>query len=419
MSKWQWIFRQLGNRLWLRSSMFCLLAVATALFALVVKDYIPDGVSRKIGADAVGKILEIIANSMLVVTTFSLSTMVAAFSAATANVTPRATQLLLNDRTTQNTLSIFIGAFLFSLVSIIALSMGVYGESGRLVLFVVTLVVIALIVGVLLRWMSYLSTLGRVKETIDMVEKVTSQALAERIDSPFLGGVELKKYNPKSSHYPVHLGKIGYIEYIDVGALSKLAEEANATFYLQDVPGAFNNGNDPVLYSTVHLDEEKVMDVSGLFSIGDSRSFEQDPRFGLIVLSEIASRALSPAVNDAGTAIDILGTSARILAPWVERAAPDIEPIYKNIHVPSLNLTDLFEDIFMPIARDGASNMQVGILMQKALLSLSQKGDKEVKDVVAKMSKIAMDYADKKLVLPEEKERVKSLSVECIKLAKK
>jgi uncharacterized membrane protein len=28
------------------------------------------------------------------------------------------------------------------------------------------------------------------------------------------------------------------------------------------------------------------------------RYFEEDPRFGLITLSEIASRALSPAVND-------------------------------------------------------------------------------------------------------------------------
>jgi uncharacterized membrane protein len=34
------------------------------------------------------------------------------------------------------------------------------------------------------------------------------------------------------------------------------------------------------------------------FVIGNMRYFHEDPRFGLITLSEIASRALSPAVND-------------------------------------------------------------------------------------------------------------------------
>ncbi|MCI1114058.1 DUF2254 domain-containing protein, partial [Stenotrophomonas maltophilia] len=55
------------------------------------------------------------------------------------------------------------------------------------------------------------------------------------------------------------------------------------------------------------------------FSIGDERSYDQDPRFGLAVMAEIASRALSPAVNDSGTAIDVIGRLVRVLACWAER----------------------------------------------------------------------------------------------------
>ena len=92
-SRLQWLLLQLGRKLWVRASLFSVLAVGTAFVALLAKPYIPDDLQTKIGADAVDNILGIIASSMLAVTTFSLRTMVSAYSAATSNVTPRATKL--------------------------------------------------------------------------------------------------------------------------------------------------------------------------------------------------------------------------------------------------------------------------------------------------------------------------------------
>lgn len=73
---------------------------------------IPESVSVKVGAEAVDNILNILASSMLAVTTFSLSIMVTAYGSATTNVTPRATRLVVEDVTTQNVLATFIGSFL-------------------------------------------------------------------------------------------------------------------------------------------------------------------------------------------------------------------------------------------------------------------------------------------------------------------
>lgn len=418
MSKWQWILKQFGSRLWVRSSLFCVAAVITALLALVFKDYIPEDVSRKVGAEAVDSILHIIASSMLAVTTFSLSTMVAAYSAATSNVTPRSTQLLLQDSTAQNALSVFIGAFLYSLVGIIALRMEVYGDSGRLILFIVTIAVIVLIVGVLLQWINYLSRLGRVGETIDMVEKATARAIRQRLGVPFLGGVEMNDYTPRQGHHPACCGQIGYIQHIDIGKLARLAEKLNATFYLMMTTGSFNDGVKPLLYSTVKLDEESLPDACDAYSIGDNRSFEQDPRFGLIVLGEVASRALSPAVNDAGTAIDVIGTSMRLLAPWVMHDAPPPEPVYPNIHIPSMKTADLFDDVFAPLARDGAANVQIGIRVQKALMSLALMGHEDAHKQAVRLSRYAWEYAKNALVLDVDKEAISSLVKELEKQAK-
>lgn len=216
MPKWQWILRHFKGKLWLRATVFCGVGIFTALIAFFVKDYIPEDISRKVGADAVGTILNILASSMLAVTIFSLSTMVAAYAAASSSTTPRATRLLLEDSTAQNALSVFIGSFLYSLVGIIALNMGIYGNGGRLVLFVMTLGVIFIITAMLLKWIDHLSRLGRVGETIDLVEKAAARAIKQRLKRPYLGGTQLKKYEKSPSHYAITHPQIGYVQHIDM-----------------------------------------------------------------------------------------------------------------------------------------------------------------------------------------------------------
>ena len=71
----------------------------------------------------------------------------------------------------------------------------------------------------------------------------------------------------------------------------------------------------------------------------ESRTYDQDPRFGLTVLTEIAERALLPAVNDPGTAIDILGRSVRLLSACAD--AREVALDFPRVWVPALAVEDL------------------------------------------------------------------------------
>jgi uncharacterized membrane protein len=107
--------------------------------------------------------------------------------------------------------------------------------------------------------------------------------------------------------------------------------------------------------------------------------FAHDPRFGLVVLSEIASRALSPAVNDPGTAIDIIGTLVRLFVHWSapqqQEPEPATAPECDRIFVPELSVADMFDDAFNGIARDGAGLLEVQVRLQKALQTLAARDD--------------------------------------------
>ncbi|KGT35882.1 hypothetical protein HC02_00590, partial [Vibrio parahaemolyticus] len=142
-SKWQWLLKQMTRKLWVRTSLFALLAVVTALISIVLNKFITLPPTINVSNELLNNILNILATSMLAVTTFSLNIMVSAYSAASAGVTPRATKLLMEDSTTQNALATFLGSFLFSLVGIIALGIGAYHEQAQIYLFIVTMVVSA------------------------------------------------------------------------------------------------------------------------------------------------------------------------------------------------------------------------------------------------------------------------------------
>ena len=393
LTKWRWTLLQLSRRLWVRASLIGAMGIVTAVLAAFGERFIPWQVTAKIGADAVDDILTIIASSMLAVTTFSLSVMTSAYSAATNSVTPRATKLLMQDQVTQNVLATFIGSFLFALVGIILLKTGVYGDSGRAVLFVATIGVVLLVVVALLGWIDHLSRLGRVGETINGIEKVTLQALRDRQAAPFLGGhsFDLDK-GPPTGAATILTDKTGYVQHVDV------------EIYLAVLPGSFVHPNKPLLWvaSDGDLNDELADDLRGCFSIGTERSFDQDPRFGFVVLAEVASRALSQAINDSGTAIDVIGRMTRLLLCWSEGSSKDDPPeiLYPRLHVPPITTADVFDDAFNIIARDGAGLIEVQLRLQKALAALSEAGDDAFRATARQQAQLALARAV--ATLPEQ-----------------
>ncbi|MCD0495673.1 DUF2254 domain-containing protein [Achromobacter sp. MY14] len=420
IARWRWALKQLTRRLWFRASLFSLLGVATALLAVIFKGAIPETLPARIGADAVDKILGIIASSMLAVTTFSLSTMVAAYGAASSGVTPRATTLVMQDTTTQNALATFIGSFLFSLVGIIALSTGAYGAQGRVLLFAVTIAVVILIVYTLLRWIDHLSKLGRVGETIDRVETATIDAIRHRVQWPCLGASPYPASGQRpGSAQAVASGQTGYVQHIDVQALGQIARENQTLIYLDVLPGAFAHVGMVLAWTVPESGSEPAArdaldhDIMGAITLGTYRTFEHDPRFGLSVLSEIASRALSPAVNDPGTAIDVIGRGVRSLTCWAQPPAEqeEVEPDCQRVYVQSLDVDDLFDDFFGPIARDGAGLLEVDMRMTKALLSLAEINPTLFKPAASRHVARLLGYAENALGLDEDKRRLRELAL--------
>ena len=406
---------RMKEKLWLKPLFICLLSVAAALLAhsaddLFNKNHVMNLIPE-ISGESIEDLLKITATSMLVIATFAVASMVSAYASASSTATPRALSVVISDDTSQNALSTFIGAFIFSIVGLVALKNGYYGKAGLLVLFTLTLTALAVVIVTFLRWVDRIARLGRLGTVIDKVEAAAFGALMRRGNQPTLKGAEIDE--SITGGLPLFSKMIGYIQRIDLDTLQQLAEQYKIRIAINSLPGNFVTPERTLAF--IYDDQYKpasninTAELLKAFVIGQDRLFDNDPRFGIIALSEIATRALSPAVNDPGTAIDVIGTLVRLFLQYsAARSNNNQIPCYDRVQVPQLCIRDMFDDAFIPIARDSASIVEVQVRLQKALFSLAASGDPIMKETARHHARRALLQAQEKLHLPEDIETIRS-----------
>ena len=400
--------RAASRNLWTRVTLISGLGLLAVGMAKFLGPFIPDGFAQVVGADSVTSLLTIIANAMLAVTTFSLSVMVAIHRSVSSQWTPRAHLMLLRDTPTQTVLATFIGAYIFALTSLILLSTPFFGEAEVVVLFGMTLLVIALIVAMILRWIAHLQTWGSLSQTAETIEAAAARVLQQRAQRPCHGCQALTA----NTVIPVDARNLlapstGYIREILFEKIENVAASGHAQIYFIAPIGRFVHQGD-VIGHIAGGDPLLANQTLQWVTIGPSRSPDHDARFCLIMLSEMGSKALSPGINDAGTAIDVIGRLARLL----EEFTPDNEhhagADYTHIWTPALTADDLISDAFAAIARDGAHLAEVQIILQKRLRGIARHAHPEMVTAVTTFLQDALHIANDAIAGEADRTRLAS-----------
>lgn len=395
--------RQLGERLWVKPLLFCTLSIAGVFVAKAAERTNLHEIAPHLSAESLEALLSIMAAAMLVIATFALASMVSAYASASSTATPRSFPLVIADDVSQNALSTFVGAFIFSIVSLTALKNEVFLEAGRVALFLLTAAVFAMVILTFVRWADRIARLGRLGSTIEKVEAATEAAMRQRRAAPTLGGSAAEGGPPKGR--AVHAPTVGYVQHININALQSCAEEADAYVTVTALPGSFAAPGRALAYVRRDGDQKAEVDCekfASAYAIGRDRVFADDPRFGLVVLSEIGDKALSPGINDPGTAIAIIGSLVRLFALWGapqdERSAPEFD----RVEVPELSIRDMFDDAFTAIARDGAGSVEVVVRLLKALKSLASTGDPAIRDAAKAHARLTLARAKNAMEISED-----------------
>lgn len=401
-----WI-RKPSNTLWITPVFGAFVAIIFVALAASTNGLLPEKFILDVKPETLDALLGIIASSMLAVSTFSLSIMVSAFASASNNATPRATELVMGDDNTRVAIASFISAFVYAVIAKTALGIGYYQTSGRFILFLGTLAVLAYLIYTLIHWVKTLSQLGRLNNTLSKVEQAAATTLQAYRAAPFMGADKITG-EPHFQH-PIRAQASGYLTHINFAQLQNIAESEDCHFEILVRPGDLVYSGMVLAYA--EKASESSQDIGKTFVLEENRSYTQDPKFGMVVLSEVAQRALSPAVNDPGTAIKVLTILMRLLLD----AKPDeaSEPIavkYQRLSIVNLNEQDLVDHAFSPIARDGAGALEVQVHLQKILqIIATQAPEESIRQAAYRQAELGLQHGEQGLALEQERQQLNQL----------
>jgi len=403
---WFWLVR-FSRRLLVRASLYGLFAVAAALAAVWFAPLVPEEMSERLGGEAVEGILTALASSLLAVTTFSLSAMVVAYTAASAQMTPRAASYVTSDRATQGALATFVGAFLFTIVALVALGANYYGAQGRTILFLATLMMVGLVAVRLIAWIDRVARLAQHGHILSQIEESARSALRARRSRPHLGGKPLD--TPRDGAAIAAL-KSGYVANIDSSKLQRVAERLSADIEVAVLPGEFvERGASLAIIVGASPGDDDRKDVCAAFAISPARTIEQDPLYAMQILSEVAARALSPGVNDPGTAILVIDSAYRVLEEWVSDGDENQDGCeFGRLRGRDLDGCALIAQSLGEVGRYGAGDVAVAARVQEALAALAVHCKDDLARCARAQSTVALERAEKALELDVDRQRVRA-----------
>jgi uncharacterized membrane protein len=268
--------------------------------------YLP-GLTSGAGASAAIAVLSAIASGMMPLTglVFSLAFVMVQFSATAYS--PRLVSWLAGSAIMSHSLGIFTATFVYALAALAWVDRGGTGRVPLLTVWVaIALMLVSIVFFVMLverlgmlqiaRVLAYAGDHGRA--VIDRDYALLGEGETE--------GADQEEELPPVTQIITHQGGPAVIQAFDVRRLVALAAKRNAVIAMAWAVG--DTAIDGMTLLRVHGADAPIGErtLRRRVRLGAERTFEQDPKYAMRLLVDIAIRALSPAINDPTTAVQAL-----------------------------------------------------------------------------------------------------------------
>jgi uncharacterized membrane protein len=258
-------------------------------------------------ADAARTILGTLAASMFTFVVFISSALLVVFQLASAQLSPRVIGIVFRDPVTRGSLTLFVFVFTMAMAVLVKVTTAApvltsqVAAYGSLVSLGVFLYLIDH-VGQALRPSGTLRTVGR------LGREVVNEVYPRPIGAPPI--VTSAAFDPAkvdgSPRTVVASPKDGAVLAFDVRGLAVLAEQTDCVIEMLPQVGDAVAEGDPLFRVSGKVSAETARRLCESVALGQERTIEQDPRFVFRILVDIASKGLSPAINDPTTAVLVI-----------------------------------------------------------------------------------------------------------------
>ena len=290
------------------------------------------GWAYSLGPNGSRAILSAIAGSMVSVATTAFSITIVALQLASSQFGPRMLRNFMQDTGNQLVLGTFISTFVYSLMVLRTIN-GVNKNEFVPHLAVTVGIGLALAsVGVLIYFIHHSATSIQVDNVIGKISEELEEAIDRFFPTQIGRGASKHHQEPLSIDIPADFDRessripaysSSYVQAIDTDLLMQIAKDEDLLIQIQHCPGDFVVKGSPLaLVYPAAARKKLVKQINNAFVLGIQRTVQQDLKFPIEQLVEIAARALSPGINDPFTAVTCIDRLSAALCHLAQKEIP-------------------------------------------------------------------------------------------------
>jgi uncharacterized membrane protein len=256
-----------------------------------------------------------IVSAVITIIALVLGLTLVALQVSSTQYSPRVLRNFLRDRSNQVFLSVIVATFAYSAGGLYAVVASPSGQATSYPQLAVTVAIVLLFVslGALIFFLDHLAHSIQIDRLMAGIERATIQVIKQEPPGVGPGSGPGRAPAPPVWAVTIPAHRHGYVQAVHPERLLPLAEQLQVTVLIAPMVGEFVVAGRPIGYAWRTSLEQPPPDLAVLAGpiqdavrIGYQRTLQQDVRFGMRQLVDIALRALSPAVNDPYTAIQAI-----------------------------------------------------------------------------------------------------------------
>jgi len=276
-----------------------------------VVPYLPDGLlggAALFSRSTTSTLLSTVASGMIAFTGFVFSMIFVMIQFGSSIYSPRLATFFLHDRVTRNALGIFIATFIYALLTLTTSEQLLTGSKIDYAIILVLaglLGSMALFLGLIQR-LSLLQVSNILNEIGNRARQVIDEVYPHPYENEDGPSPHRDEDLPEASQTIHYHGGPAILQTIHFEALLRLAVRLKAVIEVEYAIGDTVADNAALL--TVYGGKRNIKkhEVRRLVHFGGQRSIENDPKYALRLIVDVAVRALSAGINDPTTAVQAL-----------------------------------------------------------------------------------------------------------------
>lgn len=324
---------------------------------------------------------------------FSFSMVMVVLNSAASSLSPRVIPGLISSRSHQLVLGVYLGTIIDSLMLISTIQEGDDINVPSLGVF------LALFLGVicLCLFIYFIRSISLSIQVDYILNRVYKQTLAQlQARRRQADDHEVMPWPDDSRWTTIRAQRSGYFKALNLSAAQALLQEQDAHMTVQVHYGFFVMPGHPLIRLDRELDEACVSRLLDCFDFYVEEYAHRHFFFGFKQIVEIAIRALSPGINDPGTAIKAIDMLGVLLAERMHLPNHEVAPIegQPRLFIRELELDAMLQLAFGPLRRYGSSDLQVLLtLLQACKNLLYAAGDSATERILLRHAEAVVEQA--------------------------